>query len=549
MIKKVLKIVVAMVLFSTLNYAVEVLVANFQGNVVAGIGDKWVAVKKGQMLKENEKIKTLSKSYVLLSFSDGTSVSLSENTELVIKEISNNVILNLDSGRIKSKVKPLQLGQKFEVRTPVSVASIRGTTFIAGYIEGLAELIVEEGKVIWSDVKELDMHTDTKQESSFVEVVNSEKVTATSEGLGEKTVLTEEQMQTYDTFFEIKIEPEKTESGKAEPKEEEKQSEAKEDKKEEIKQELVSLRQEMKEFVRDSKINYLYINEIVQQTKSNDFETARSLTDIHGNLTRIEQTVSRPNSSTIEFVNITKRNNYNYKGQFATGAHSYTVKDEPRVDLLTFLIEFNQKLPEKINEFPSFMVSKGDEIYPKRMRFEISNNANDKIWGEATFEKVFVSGTEKKEKLEGKFQNWLTNGIETYKVDLDYNDTLPPGVHSDENTTSLYFWSKDAIPVLSKDANGNYTVSGILWLQNENYVINNSGKVLDETFFKNVSDPFAAMKEIAFESIIFVRKDNNGVPGNAFFNKNIDLVATPDIVIAMAKSMAPSLANLDLSKK
>jgi len=43
-----------------------------------------------------------------------------------------------------------------------------------------------------------------------------------------------------------------------------------------------------------------------------------------------------------------------------------------------------------------------------------------------------------------------------------------------------------------------------------------------------------------------VRKDNNGTPGESFFKRNIDLVVTPDIVIAMVKQIAPSLNNLKL---
>lgn len=82
----------------------------------------------------------------------------------------------------------------------------------------------------------------------------------------------------------------------------------------------------------------------------------------------------------------------------------------------------------------------------------------------------------------------------------------------------------------------------------EGYIINNIGNILTPSYFTSSSnkDPFTILKEVAVESIIFVRKDNNGTPGESFFKRNIDLVVTPDIVIAMVKQIAPSLNNLKL---
>ncbi|MFQ3674965.1 MAG: FecR family protein [Endomicrobiia bacterium] len=537
--KKIIsKIVFVVLVFVSINYAAgEVMVVNFQGNVVYGVGEKWLAVKKGQLLKENEKIKTLSKSYALLLLPDGTSISLSENTELVIKDLSGDIILNLNNGRTKSKVKPLKLGQKFEIRTPVSVASVRGTVFITGFVDGQAELVVEQGKVIWGG---LDAIETTGEITNFVEVNESEKITATEEGLGEKTVLTEEQLKSYDNFFELKIDVGEPESGKTEP-QEEKKNETEEVKKE-LKDELIALKQELKDFVREAKNDNFYINEIVQQTKANDFETSRSLVDVHGNLTRVEQSISRPAADTIEFVNITKRNNYVYKGEFNYGS---LIENKPRVDLLTFSLQFNQNLPQKINDFPSFIISKGDDFYPKKMKFELSNG-RDKLWSEINFNEVNVIENNKtKKKLEtDDFQFWLTNGIETCKINMDYDGELPEGT-SVESKDKFYFYEQMPIPVLNVNNN-----SSILWIQSENYIINNSGRILDETFFKNnISDPFTVLKTVAFESIIFVRRDDNGKPGGAFFNKNIDLVATPDIVVAMAKTLATSASNLKFASE
>jgi len=318
-----------------------------------------------------------------------------------------------------------------------------------------------------------------------------------------------------------------------------KKEEVKQELKQELKNELIALKQELKEFVREGKIDNFNINEIVQQTKSNDFETARSLVDVHGNLTRVEQTISRPTADTIEFVNITKRNSYVYKGEFGYGN---LIENKPRVDLLTFTVQFNQNLPQKINDVPAFIVSKGEDFYPKKFKFELSNG-KDKIVSDGTFTQIVEINKDgsKKTKLDGSVEQKIINaeGI-IYKYDKDTALSANYKERKSEDENSLYFWGE--IPVAVVDNNGN---KNVLWLQSEGYVINNSGNILDEGFFNNSSlDPFSMLKQVAVESIVFVRKDDNGKPGPAFFNKNIDLVATPDIVIAMAKTFATSAGNL-----
>ncbi len=512
--------IMSLLIISVFCFGEDVVVSNYEGKVMVNIAaSQWQPVSVGMLLPENSRIKTYQKSKVILLFSDGSSITLSENTEIGINKLAEIIGLQLESGKVKTKVKPLKLGQVFEIKTPVSVVSIRGTEFILWYENGVSGVIVIEGKVMFSDLLGRE-----------IEVNPYEQCQCSAEGIGAKNSVNPADVEGIENeFFKLQ----------------DKQQELQEIKKEEtkqtkVKEQLKEIKQELKEFVYQAKSDNVYINEIIQQLKEADFSTGRTLIDRHGNLTRVEQTISRPTPETIEFLNITKRNEYVYNGYYKTNLN--IVEKKPRIDLFRYTMEFSMKLPQKINELPSFISSHSEDFYLKRMSYELSNT-KDKFYGEINFTKDKGSTV----KLES--QNcWIenANGV-VYTIDFDYDENidgkLPEGRSKDIEDKKL--WSLAEIPIPVKDTDGN---KDILWVQTEVYLIDNSGKVLDVEYFKGAGskDIFTVLKEIAVESIVFVRKNSDGTPGEPFFNRNIDLVATPDIIIALAKSLASQATNLTM---
>ncbi|MEN3013444.1 MAG: FecR family protein [Endomicrobiia bacterium] len=139
-------------MFSLLLEASDAVVANYTGKVLVWQDNKWKNItKKGLILKEKDKIKTLNKSKVILLFKNGSTIIIGENSQVTIYELLNNISLILDEGEIRSQVIGLQQNQTFEVKTPISVASVRGTEFILSHIGNQTELIVVEGKVTLYD--------------------------------------------------------------------------------------------------------------------------------------------------------------------------------------------------------------------------------------------------------------------------------------------------------------------------------------------------------------------------------------------------------------
>ncbi|MGC6456713.1 MAG: FecR family protein [Coraliomargaritaceae bacterium] len=107
-----------------------------------------VALEEGDILKEGDGITTSFSSSVDLIFSNGTELTLVENSSVSFEEMSqepfsgdetyeelnadpsrSQTLLQLNYGQVDGHVKKLREGSKFEVNTPLGTAAIRGTIF------------------------------------------------------------------------------------------------------------------------------------------------------------------------------------------------------------------------------------------------------------------------------------------------------------------------------------------------------------------------------------------------------------------------------------
>ena len=99
----------------------------------------WVPAEEGMVLNEGDTIKTKSDSWVLIEIGEGdeaASVEIEESSQLLLSRLEKNVedrttrtLLDLPIGEILIKVEKLPAESKFEVKTPESVAGVRGTRF------------------------------------------------------------------------------------------------------------------------------------------------------------------------------------------------------------------------------------------------------------------------------------------------------------------------------------------------------------------------------------------------------------------------------------
>jgi hypothetical protein len=122
---------------------------------------KWLSAKVGLSLKKGDVVRTGKGAKAVLLMKDGSKMSLSGMSRLQVQEVAPNRLFGLDTGRVKSSIKKLRGNTKFEIKTPLAAASVRGTVFEVGYDEDVKQgyLDVEEGAVALSkDGQEILVH-------------------------------------------------------------------------------------------------------------------------------------------------------------------------------------------------------------------------------------------------------------------------------------------------------------------------------------------------------------------------------------------------------
>jgi hypothetical protein len=331
--------------------------------------------------------------------------------------------------------------------------------------------------------------------------------------------------------------------------------------------------------------------EIVNQMREDDFAAGRSLRDVHGNLARVDQRLYRPDPSSIEFVNLVKRDSYNY----GTGKFSYNGYSGSRYDYFQVTTKFNMPLPDSVMDWPNFVKDNADNIKPTQVVATFANGGpndttRDVIQKTVNFDakgdpvvvgttphtyqvsepyQYYDSGTHstqtgyhtvtrtEQEKVED--ETFLVNGV-PYLVDGDADTRDVSGVDSGE------LWGTGVLTAY-KDANGNKmldaaekTAANKLLLRAEGYAIDSNGAVLNlnTVMDEGVKNPLGYVQTIAAEAIVspvdsqgrfvFGQGGVGTAAGTAAVKpSNIDLVVIPDIAIAIANKYLPSIATGGIS--
>lgn len=111
-------------------------VASLEGKGTITRNKKKLLIKKGMDIFQGDEVNTQTKKTIVqIGFKDGTAISLSGKTNLVIKKKiitakKSTTLLKLLKGKVRSKVKKLQPGSDYKVATKTAVAGVRGTDFV-----------------------------------------------------------------------------------------------------------------------------------------------------------------------------------------------------------------------------------------------------------------------------------------------------------------------------------------------------------------------------------------------------------------------------------
>jgi len=435
---------------------------------------------RGMVLPEGSEVVTTQTGKVQIEVSPGNVVSLHANTDIKISSAKPRASgFQLLAGRLKGVFSRMASDERFEVNFSNSgaVASVKGTTLTAEQGPDGFKLNTIFGEV------ELKLHGS----SVFI-----------PQGTGWNGVrleaLTEDEIGA--ALNETSNEDAKRDRG------------------------------ELHSFVNEVKTTKEDNQEVVTQVHENDFAVGRTLRDVHGNLARVEQILARPNGSSIQFVNLVKRESYVYKGKF-----SYGGSNGPRFDYLEGFLTFNTALPDSIADWPGFFNANKD-VKAETARITMANGPVSDPGRDVLTRTYDVSSN--------NTQSSQPTTVVFNGVTLTKDDTVASVNQDGGKTFDSQLWSTNV-------TTWNGGTNGPVDLRVEAYAIDQNGNILTvNSIMSNGSqDPIGYAKTLAGEGIISIVDHTSHA--DQMNRGNIDLVFIPDMVIAIATKYAPSLGSISTS--
>lgn len=508
---------------------------------------QWTPATENIEIAEGGAVRTGEGGQAVLLMPNKSKVWMKESSNLEVEQRQTLASrLALVFGKIKVRVPHLMRKEKFEVRTPVAVCAVRGTEFTMGAAEdGKMDL-----QVLFGEVKFKFTVPPAKGPTQF-NIPQGQGLTTAEEGKANKPVL-----------LTAKAEREALENWNPGLKAEDRQKEL---------QQKENDREQIKDYARATNNTENAVKAFTNVVKESDLEAGRTLTDVHGNLVRVDQRMVRPDGQTIQFMNLVKRANYaNFTGRefaYNGGAQSN------RLDLMQMSMNFDRALPARIEEWPSFFNS--NSINPVYASFITANRTNsDEIFVIAEGYRYDASRDELVDNLRvvspgtsvtadsaldrhtiitgiladnsvtslNEAQDMLNaiarleirdtsivGGASTNGGRLDYKNSAGNYVPMTVATTDMVWamnmdptfgvnsWSTDGDPQLYQYqadpyAIGNKSVAAAadyVFYARENYVINNGGQIQQASDFTNSNqDPFTILRNSGAETITYIKKAN-----------------------------------------
>ena len=311
---------------------------------------QWTSAKEKMEIPEGGAIRTGAKGAAVALMPNKTKIWLKESSSLEIEQrqtLSSRLMLVF--GNMKVRVPHLMRREKFEVRNPVAICAVRGTEFtMSANEEGKMDV-----KVLYGEVK-LKFTVPPQKGAAEFNIPQGQGLSSAESGKAAKPVL-----------LTAKSEREALENWNPGLKPEERQKEL---------QEKENDRAQVKDFARATTKAENSVKSFLNIVKESDLEAGRTLTDVHGNVVRVDQRMIRPDASTIQFMNLVKRPVYANYAKATKGFMYNGGAVANRLDLAQMSMGFNKALPSRIEEWPSFF--NGNEVNPTFASFILANRTN-----------------------------------------------------------------------------------------------------------------------------------------------------------------------------
>ena len=488
----------------------------------------WIPAKEDMEIAEGGAVRTGAKGGAVVLMPNKTKVWFRKSTTLEIEQRQTLASrLMLVFGKVKVRVPHLLRKEKFEVRTPSAICAVRGTEFTMGSDEdGKMDL-----QVLFGEVK-LKFTVPPQKGSAEFNIPQGQGLSSSEGGKAVVPVL-----------LTAKSERDAMENWNPGLKPDERQKE--------LRQKETD-RAQLKDFARATNNAENAVKGFLNVVKESDLEAGRTLSDVHGNVVRVDQRMVRPNADEIQFFNLVKRPSYsNNEASVARGGFAYNgAQGVPnRLDYMQMTMNFSKNLPQRIEEWPAFFnnndihadwssfvmanKTKADEIFfiaqdylYDAARDELVNNEAVLGLGVSADQNVLLTGVLVSDgngsavhKLNQIASLNIQNNASGTVGDILIGDgaggwvaplvtevlwaqKIPAGVGYEAKETggnvSLWQYQADAYKV---GASGE-----TIWFAKENYVIGNGGGIKRVEDFTNASsDPFTILKNTSLQTVMYIK--------------------------------------------
>lgn len=498
--------------FMTLLFAVPLFsatrIASVSGTVQVSYAKtgRWEPARPAMPLSTADRVRTAANSRAVLLV-DESRLWVAPSSEVEIQSLNTDNFFGLLFGKLRARVK-LASGKKFNVHTPVAVASVRGTEFI---IADDGSVAVLDGVVALGDLQ--GAHAMDVGAGFIGTLAAAGGYSARAMTDAERRQM-DEQWRPFNQMPDVDVQasddlPEDT--GRFD-----------------------AVRDEMRTMIDEMRDGFAQAQTQANEARESDISTGRTMRDMHGNIVRVEQHVRRPDPRTLEFLNLTKRSEYRYRDVMGTG-WTYAGPAGARLDVFNVTMRMNKPMPEQMTEWPSFISGQGDELHPDMVNVLLTNQ-DDRMEISGTWQlKGMLDNEGNPLKDDDLVFHMFING---WEVDDTYSSTLEGTNNDGADSDSLWGWAVSPEVRVTKDG-----MEKKLQLYTQFAVIDNGGSVLSRSHFTSSSEnPFTILKQVAGEQVIFVREIN----GADFLRRgNLDLIVTPDAIIAVAQKLATQIGKLD----
>lgn len=428
---------------------------------VKSLSGKRTKAKLNMKIYPGDKVFTGEKSSAQIIIKDGIKLRLAQKSEFEYKkdEISGKkkkkIILGLNVGKIWGNIKKLKKDQELSIETPTAVAGIRGTILVLTSSEEGSTLYVGEGLV----------NMLSKLIGSDINVDGNYKISIGKDGkLGKPQEMNEQDqkdmMKGIPIFFQNKQDD--GEHG----------------------DEDSELKKKLKGEIDKEKENFFKQKQYAGRLKNEDLMSGRTLTDVHGNLVRVEQLFRKKGTHSLQIINLTQR--------------------EDGLAYFDLTMKYNQELPANYSGWADFFVDNDDF---KLLEQDAQFGTKRKTGPDDSFRWLGTYNANTDE-LDDRF---FVNGTEYYG-DMDDMQTI------EEGSKELY--SKGELTLYSDQAKTQVADKVYISI----YIIKNTGEILSEKHFTSDNNVLNILNTSAGEVIIQAENLMHGT---------IDVVAPFDIAFVM----------------